>query len=168
MLEIQSILKRRNIDIDPTWIEVILGAEDEWLKTNDGVSHISNLIGFEIGEGKSDKKYVVRDAFGREQTVKHHQVVFLNATIVNGEPIASRQIDEIEIPSEACDLCGINSYCVKSLKDPNTKEVVMACNNCMVHNENPAFVEEGDFNKCQNCAVIECSYHPNRNHFAAM
>ena len=106
----------------------------EWLKTKEGVDEVADLLGFELHPGKSDKEYVVEDAFGRESKVSHDEVVFLSAAIVKDNPVPIKAITTNEKKTDTCDLCSIHEYCVKQNDDPEGRGKVLACNHCLINN----------------------------------
>ncbi len=144
-------------------IEVVFGGVIEWVKTAEGAKFFGDLLGFDIQEGRSDTEYIVMDGFGRERTVTPEQVLFLGAAVINGEPMSMRLVRQNELPVKQCDLCGLESHCVKPVKNEETHETVLACNNCLVHNDITSLRNEGDSGMCHDCVKIECPVHPMKN-----
>lgn len=130
------------------------------MKSKEGANFVGDLLGFDIEEGRSDTEYVVMDGFGREKKVSPQQILFLGAAVINGEPTPMSLVKQTEKMTKTCDLCNLDSHCVKSVKNQETKELVLACNNCLVHNHITSLREEGDTQECHDCVRTECAFHP--------
>lgn len=141
-------------------LAVTFAATMEYIKSPEGVQYVGEMLQFEIEQGRKDKTYVVLDGFGREYRTKPESIVFVKAALVNGVPTSCRQILSREITENHCELCGTKSYCVKLVKDRITRDEVLACNHCLVHNELSYLRDEADSGMCMNCPIVECPYHP--------
>lgn len=146
--------------------EVVFAGVIEWVKTAEGAKFFGEILGFDIEEGRSDTDYIVMDGFGREKRISAQDVLFLGAAVISGEPTSMRLVKQSEKPVKSCDFCNVISHCVKSVKNQLTHERALACNNCLVHNDNTSLREEGDPGACHSCVKIECPFHPMKSMLA--
>jgi len=162
--EVQAILSRRGVFVAEDVLTICFAATLEWVKTPDGLNEIADDVGFEVEEGRPDKKYTYHDGFGRKSEVDPKDIVYVRTAFVKGLPVPTRHIEEDLRLEDTCEICGIISHCVKTVRDEeNFNKKVKACEHCLSFSESLSLKSCGDIEKCQSCIILECSHHPLRN-----
>lgn len=161
--------------IPADWLPAIIAAMEKWIvTTDDGLQYISDLLGFKMRYGDSDKDYTLIDNINQNhQTLKNTQVVFFEGAIVHGRsvPVMDPGIKEFIPPVELeisestknkCDSCGIVSHCLREVLEPFSEKLEQLCNYCLSHHEHPKISDLGGLRVCQDCSVDSCHHHPTK------
>ena len=155
------------------WIPAIITAMEKWIVTSDdGLKYISNLLGFKMRYGDSDKDYTLIDNINQDhKSLKNTQVMFFEGVIVHGRPVPIMdphvkefippiELEISESTKNKCDSCGIVSHCLKEVLEPYTEKLECLCNYCLSHHESPRVSDHGGSYICQECSVHNCHHHP--------
>lgn len=157
------------------WIPAIIAAMEKWITTtDDGLQYISDLLGFRIRPGESDKDYTLIDNINQNhQSLKTTQVAFFDGVLVRGRPvpimdptlrdfIPPLELEISESTKNRCDGCGIVSHCLKEILEPYSERLESLCNYCVTHHEYLRVNDHGEDRVCQECSVSNCHHHPTK------
>jgi hypothetical protein len=127
--------------------------QDFLLNTKEGREYVVNLYGLEWFTGESDSEYKLADT---DIVVPGDEVYFLNAAVVRGNFVRPSQLDEYQIITEKCDMCGVHVHCYVEDDKLFPEGITKVCSYCIKHTE-----EYRDFwdYKCPACTVTKCPNH---------
>lgn len=146
---IHNRLQELGYEISWEWTLLYANLFQEYLtNTLDGKEYIVELFKFEWTTGESDQEYQIADT---EITIPGEQVHFLKGAVVKGQFVPPTHLDEFQIITEKCSICGIWNHCYKQV---GTEKL---CEHCLGHTEDLRHLCEG---KCKTCTVTKCHHHP--------
>ena len=148
--------------IPEEWVIATMAAMAKWVSTTDeGFNYISNLLEFDFTKGDDSKQYGV-DTGIEVFDVDANDICFVRGAIAGGRPVASSRLHWWPKVTSECQSCGVVKHCVKDVHNPITGEPMGLCNHCTCYHEHPRVNDYGDFSKCSDCPVVDCSHHPKR------